>query len=206
MNESELSDADRRALVFIRSFSSKRGRPPTYVEIGKHLRLPYPNNANRNCQRLIAAGFLTRAEVGGRVGRPQILRLAEPTQDLVFPYRGVVRCGGARAPEDTDGETIDLRKFLKAGDAVFRACGDSMIEAHITHGDLLLVAEEPDPPTGSKIIAMVGDEMLCKRLGERSDRGVMLYPCNAELEPLFVDTEQVEFMILGVLKRIVREV
>jgi repressor LexA len=165
-----------------------------------------PNNAKRNCDRLRSAGLLAKNEVGiGRPGRPRVLKVVESARELIFPYRGRVSCGSGAVPEDRD-EVIDLRSFLKAGDAVvFRACGDSMIEAQIADGDLLLVTEDPDPPIGSVVIALVGEQMLCKRLARRTRRSAHLEPCNGELQAFVVDTRQVTFRILGVLRTVVRK-
>ncbi len=207
MTEAHLSEADRAALAFVRAYSAAHGRPPSYVEVGTHLGLPHPNNAKRNCDRLRRAGLLAAGQVGTRPpGRPRALALAAPARELVFPYRGRVSCGTGAAPEDRD-EEIDLRAFLKAGDAaVFRARGDSMIEAQIADGDLLLVAEDPDPPAGAVVIALVGEQMLCKRLAGRTRRGVLLEPCNGTLDPLTVDPRRVPFRILGVLRTVLRKV
>jgi repressor LexA len=207
VGETQLSEADRNALAFVRSYAAAHGRPPSYVEIGAHLGLPHPNNAKRNCDRLVRAGLLAADQVGTRPpGRPRALRLTGPPRDLVFPYRGRVSCGAGAAPEDGD-EEIDLRAFLKSGDAaVFRARGDSMIEAQIADGDLLVVTEDPDPPVGSVVIALVGEEMLCKRLARRTRKTVLLEPCNGGLTPLPVDTRRVPFQILGVLRNVLRRV
>jgi repressor LexA len=203
----QLSEADRSALAFVRSYTAAHGRAPSYVEIGTHLGLPHPNNAKRNCDRLVRAGVLGVGQVGTRAaGRPRAIKLVEPARELVFPYRGQVSCGTGAAPEDRD-EEIDLRAFLKAGDAcVFRARGESMIEAQIADGDLLLVTEDPDPPIGSVVIALVGEQMLCKRLARRTRTGALLEPCNGELRPLAVDPRRVPFRILGVLRTVVRRV
>jgi repressor LexA len=207
VSEAQLSEADRKALAFVRSYAAEHGRPPSYVEIGTHLGLTHPNNAKRNCDRLRSAGLLAANEVGTRApGRPRALKLVEPARDLVFPYRGRVSCGSGAAPEDRD-EEFDLRAFLKAGDAaVFRARGDSMIEAQIADGDLLIVTEDPDPPIGSVVIALVGEQMLCKRLARRTRKTVLLEPCNGELPPVTVDTRRVSFQILGVLRNVIRKV
>jgi repressor LexA len=202
-----VTEADRTALAFVRAYAAAHGRPPSYAEIGAHLGLSHPNNAKRNCDRLRAAGLLGAADVGTRApGRPRAVAVGGPGRELVFPYRGRVSCGAGAAPEDRD-EEIDLRAFLKAGDAaVFRARGDSMIEAQIADGDLLVVAEDPDPPVGSVVIALVGEVMVCKRLARRTRHAVRLAPCNGALEPVAVDTRRVPVRILGVLRSVVRKV
>ena len=155
--------------------------------------------------------MLAENEVGTRApGRPRALKFVEPARELVFPYRGRVtsRVQGSRAAEDRD-EELDLRAFHKAGDAaVFRALGDSMIEAQIADGDLLIVTEDPDPPIGSAVVIAPrgAEQMLCKRSARRTRKSVLLEPCNGELSSFVVDTRQVSFQILGVLRNVVRKV
>jgi repressor LexA len=209
MRKKPLSEADHKALAFIRAYTSANRRAPSYTEVGAHLNLPFPNNAKRNCDRLVRAGYLAREEIGVREpGRPRALSFDGP-HDLVFPFRGPVSCGSGNAPEDGD-DTIDIRAFLKTGDsAVFRARGTSMIDAQIADGDLLIVTEDPDPPEGSVVVAMLGDEMLCKRLARSATRAygpVVLAPCNDDLEAIVVDPALVPFRILGVLRNVIRKV
>ena len=205
--EDLLSEPDRKALAFVREYSATHARPPSYVEIGTHLGLPHPNNAKRNCDRLVRLGHLKRDEVGVRAaGRPRVLELPETQSDLVLPFRGAVSCGGPREPEDRD-EAIDLRALLKATDAaVFRARGDSMIDAHIADGDLLIVAENPDPPEGCVVVALIGEEMLCKRLVRKTRKGVLLEACNGDRPPYVIDIKLVPFRFLGVLKSVIRKI
>jgi repressor LexA len=209
MSEKPLSEADRKALAFIRAYTSTHGRAPSYTEVGAHLKLPFPNNAKRNCDRLVRAGYLARDQIGVREpGRPRALQFGA-AHDLVYPFRGPVSCGSGNAPEDCD-DTIDIRAYLKTGDsAVFRARGTSMIDAQIADGDLLIITEDPDPPEGSVVVAMLGDDMLCKRLtrSARRARGpVVLAPCNDDLAAIVVDPALVPFRILGVLRNVIRKV
>ena len=119
--------------------------------------------------------------------------------------------GPAVTVEEIEGSNLMSHlalKYLKAGDGlvVFRASGSSMIEAQIADGDFLIVAENPDPPIGSVVIAVVGEQMLCKRLARRTKKSIQLAPCNGQLEPLTIDPQQTTFRILGVLRNVLRKV
>jgi SOS-response transcriptional repressor LexA len=125
---------------------------------------------------------------------------------MVLPFRGRVSCGSGAEPENCE-EEIDLRDYLKVGDsAVFRASGESMIDAQIASGDLLIVSEDPDPPVGSVVVALVGEEMVCKQLARKTSKTVHLKPCSGDQKPLILDTRQNDVQILGVLRNVVRKV
>jgi repressor LexA len=208
VREDELSEADQKALTFIRDYTKKYKRPPSYTEIGKHLALPHPNNAKRNCDRLVEAGFLKRNRIGVReAGRPRALSIAEPDGRLLVPYRGLTSCGAGVEVEDCE-EMIDLRSWLRLGrgEVAFRARGTSMIDAQIADGDLLIVAENPAPPEGSIVVAVMGRDLICKRFLERTGSGVVLQACNGAAEPFLVATKLVDFKFLGVLVNVIRKV
>lgn len=204
MSLERVEEQDRKALAFILRYTKQHGRAPSYAEVGQHLGLSHTNNAKRNCDRLVARGLLKTDTMGkGEPGRPRAMRAVELPAGTVFPYRGSVSCGEGAEPEDLD-ELIDLRTLLKGGAAVFRAKGTSMIEAQIADGDFLLVSENPSPPTGAVVIAMRGEEMLCKRLARKTPVLVRLEPKNASLPAQEYHPDEIRF--LGVLRTVLRRV
>lgn len=201
----DTSEQDGRALEFIRRHFDAHGRGPTYTQVGEHLGLPTPHNANRVVARLAAKGLIPKP--GRRAGRPPGTGLAiAEGPGLVVPYRGRVACGCPTPPDDADGETIDLRELLRGdGLAAFRATGTSMADEHIVEGDLLLVRECPEPDDGQVVVAVLDGEMICKKFRRtRSKLRHRLEPRAGGREPIEVDTEKRDLKILGVLHSVIR--
>lgn len=209
MKPRALTELEQKALAFFQSFVEHTGGPPSVREVGAHLGLANPNNAKPVLDRLVALGKLSRGEVGVREpGRPRRYSAVLPRpRGLVYPYRGPASCGTGVEGAESD-ETIDLHDVLPGEDglAAFTARGDSMIDAHIANGDLLLVEENPDPEEGTVVVALLDRDLVCKRLGKKCADQVRLDSCNGSLAPIELDPSRTHFRFLGVLKHVIRRV
>lgn len=85
-----------------------------------------------------------------------------------------------------------------------RVTGDSMIEASINSGDLLIVDRSLEPKSGSIVIAIVNGELTVKRLSKKGT-SVYLLPENKNYEPLEI-TKHMYFEVWGVVTNVVHSV
>ena len=112
------------------------------------------------------------------------------------PYLGGIAAGRAIEPIRRAGEVVPL------GDFALRAEGDSMTNAGIADGDRLLFAQDPSPPDGAIVAALVGGESVTVKRLFRENGSVRLKPENAAYEDLVVPAEDVE--VQGRLEWILR--
>lgn len=122
------------------------------------------------------------------------------------------RCIWPRCPagfpspaEDFVEATLDLNEYLvrhPAATFFVRVVGDSMRDAGIHSGDLLVVDRAVDPTPGRIVVAAVAGELTVKRLVERAG-SLLLMPANPDFEPLDV-TEDESFTVWGVVTAVVR--
>lgn len=120
-------------------------------------------------------------------------------------YLSAVPAGFPSPAEDYVEGTLDLNEYLVRNQAAtffVRAVGDSMQEAGIESGDLLVVDRSLEPGTGRIVIAAVGGELTVKRLEERNG-SLLLMPANPAYAPLDV-TEDESFAVWGVVTAVVR--
>ena len=202
----ELTGRQREVLAFIRSFSARHGVPPTVREIGDQFKVT-PRAAFDHLRALERKGMLQRRHSVGRTSRP--LTLTEPGAAAGFrsvPVLGRVAAGTPLlAEENREGELPLASSALpNGGDDVFalRVRGDSMIEAHICDGDLVLVRRQDTAQPSDIVVAMVASETTGE--GEatvkrylRDGAHVVLKPENSTMSPLVVDPKQREIRILG---------
>lgn len=207
----ELTDQELAALRFVRAYRAENGYPPSYREVGEHVGIRPANNANRLVRRLLDAGHLTVEEApggpNGRRGPVRALNIVVPDDDIFLPYRGKVSCGtGCENDEEFEHAPVNIADIFRRTDlAVYEATGDSMRDALIAPGDILLVRENPDPPVGSKVIAMFDRDLVCKKLAKRSASRVRLESCSAGYEPIeFNPARLPSFRILGILYTVIR--
>lgn len=199
----ELTSRQREVLNFIRSFMARHGLPPTVREIGEKFRVT-PRAAFDHLRALERKGQLQRRASGRRTSRA--LTLAEPAA----PYRRVPILGRIAAgrpilaEEHWDGELpLAATALPAAGEDVFalRVRGDSMIDAHICEGDLVLVRRQDSAQPNDIVVAMIESgsgegEATVKRFLRDGPR-IVLKPENATMEPIVVEPGERSLRILG---------
>jgi len=205
-----LDEVEQSLVEFIRS----RPAFPTLEEMCEHLGKNSTRSAGYRIEKLIRKGYVLQLARGKYALASDLLlpplpkgRRAISSRAIVIPNRGKVSCGdGVENDEEEPNPPINLATLLARPDlAVFEAVGMSMIEAHIKPGDWLFVKENPDPPTGSTIVAMFDRDMICKKLALRQPDRVILKPANGESKAYDFNPARKYFRILGVLHSVLRQ-
>jgi repressor LexA len=200
----ELTGRQREVLNFIRSFTARHGVPPTVREIGERFRVT-PRAAFDHLRALERKGLLQRRTSARRTSRA--LTLVEPpaTAWRQVPILGRVAAGpGLLATENREGELPVAPSALAGhGEDVFalRIRGDSMIDAHICDGDLVLVRRQDTAQPNDIVVALLESETsegeaTVKRFLRDGSR-IVLKPENPRMTPIIVDPNQRRVDIIG---------
>jgi repressor LexA len=201
----ELTGRQREVLAFIRSFTTRHGVPPTVREIGDKFKVT-PRAAFDHLRALERKGMLQRRHSAGRTSRA--LTLTESGAVAGFravPVLGRVAAGAPLlAAENREGELpLASTALPNGGEDVFalRVRGDSMIDAHICDGDLVLVRRQDSAQTNDIVVAAVAAdsgelEATVKRY-QRDGVRVVLKPEHPTMAPIVVDPREREVRILG---------
>jgi repressor LexA len=205
----EMTARQREVLGFIRSFTERHGAPPTVREIGERFRFT-ARAAFDHLRALERKGMLQRRVTDKRVSRT-----------LVLAPRPGVRRGGARevpvlgriaagapihATQNLEGTIPVSADWLeRKGEDVFalRVRGESMIEAHIVDGDLVLVRPQASAQPGDIVAALVDDEATVKRFARDGER-VVLKPEHPTMKPIVVEPGRADIRILGKVLGVMR--
>lgn len=180
-----------RILSFILDRYKENGFPPSINEIAEHLGLCAKSNIHRQLQQLVAEGRLENR--GGRYF-PASDAQKDTAKVSMVPLLGTVAAGSPiLAVENLEGYVAYLPR-LGDGDDLFalRIKGDSMIEAGILNGDIVIVKETPVASNGDIVVALINDEATVKAFF-REDGHIRLQPRNSTMEPIIVD----DAIILG---------
>jgi DNA polymerase V len=135
-----------------------------------------------------------------------VLKIISNTSCEIPLYGGGVSAGFPSPSDDYVEDVIDLNKHLiKHPTATFlvRAKGDSMINASINSGDILVVDRSLDAQNGKIIIAAINGELTVKRL-KKSANGVFLMPENDQFDPIEITQEQ-DVVIWGVVTSVIHQ-
>ncbi len=188
-------DKLRSRVKDISHFYREKGRMPSFSEIGEVVGFHSKNAVFKLVNKLEQLEFIERDEKGRLIPRS----IASPVRIL-----GTVEAGFPSAAEEALADTLSLDELLiQNPEATFllKVSGDSMIEAGILPGDMILVDKGQSPKSGDIVIAEVDGEWTMKYLKKRGDN-VALIPANPKYKPI---KPKKELKIAGVVTAVVRK-
>lgn len=202
----ELTARQREILAFIRSFTHRHGVPPTVREIGERFRIT-PRAAFDHLRALERKGSLYRRPTTKRTSRA--LTLADRSQALrEIPVLGRIAAGvPLLAEENREGSVPVLPDWLAGrGEELFalRVRGESMVNAHILDGDLVLVRPQETAEPGEIVVALLDNEATVKRFARERDT-IVLKPEHPSMAPIVVKPDKGNVKVLGKVIAVFRE-
>lgn len=117
---------------------------------------------------------------------------------------GNVSCGVPRFAEENIDEYVSLPEsmFGKGEFYILRAKGDSMIDAGIDDGDLVVIRQQSSADDGQIVVALIDDEATLKKFyRDEANKRIRLHPENETMEDIFVD----DCLIQGVAVKVIKE-
>ncbi|MGH8279739.1 MAG: transcriptional repressor LexA [Gammaproteobacteria bacterium] len=172
-----LTERETQVLQIIAQHLAQHGAAPSLDEIAAALGIHSKGTVHRYVQSLVTAGYLKPAK-----GRWRALRLAKTQlQAEALPLVGRIAAG--RPLEAIQGmEAVNLNGLLvRPGRFLIRVTGESMRDAGILDGDLVVVDRRDSAETGEIVVALIdGQEATLKRLGSHTNGRVELRPANPD--------------------------
>jgi repressor LexA len=198
---SALTPRQREIYDFIRELIENRGYPPTVREIGRHFAIESPNGVMCHLKALQKKGLIQRVEKEARTIQ---LVGVKPGKQAELPLLGNVAAGTPIPALDTTDERLNFNDlFCDPTHYALRVRGQSMIEDHIADGDIVVIRQQEDAANGSRVVAMIDNEVTLKYL--HRDKGqIRLDPANSAMAPIMLDPAS-DNRILGVLVGVVRK-
>jgi repressor LexA len=155
----ELTGRQQEIWTFLTEYVDRHGYPPTVREIGEAVGLASPSTVHAHLANLERAGLLRRDPT-----KPRALELNRPggaaagTVSLPkLPLVGQIAAGGPLLADQNIEDEIAVPETLR-GDFLLRVRGDSMIEAGILDGDIVVVRRTQDARNGEIVVALAGDD------------------------------------------------
>lgn len=215
-----LTGRQQKVLQIIRDFGKRRGYAPTLREIGDAAGLASTSGVSYQLSVLQEKGYLRRdarrprtVEVrvpGRRAVLVEVEGLADavdlPARDAAYvpvPLVGQIAAGARNLAEQVIEDTFVLPRQLVGDGTLFllRVRGDSMINAAITDGDLVVVREQQKAENGDIVAAMIDGEATVKTL-RRADGQVWLMPHNPAYAPIPGKDATILGKVVTVLRRL----
>ena len=193
------SDKQTAILEFIRSEIEQKGYPPYVREICSAVGLKSTSSVHAHLTQLEKKGLLRRDPT-----KPRAMEVLDGpvSRGRSVPLVGRVTAGLPILATENIEDYLVLPQSLQGRGDLFalRVQGESMIEAGIEDGDIVVLRRQETAENGEIVVAMIDDEATLKRI-YYEDGHVRLQPENAAMEPIYAD----EVVILGRLLALFRQ-
>ena len=180
--------------ILIKFYGSEK-RMPTYSEMMSLFGFKSKNAVARIVEKLIDAGLVTKDQLG---------RLLPSSSLTETPLVGLVKAGFPSPSEDLMETTINIDSYLikkKDSTYIFEVDGDSMIDAHIADGDLVIAERTETAKDGDIVIAEVDGEFTLKYFKKEGSK-VWLQPANKNFKPIYpVSDLKIKAIVKGVIRK-----
>lgn len=231
MAKKSLSERQKSILAYIQEYVAEFGRPPTIREIGKAVSISSTSVVNYNLTKLKERGLLERdAEVSrglrltekvtalsGQVHQSvnNVVEKATTAVSSMFrvPLIGNIVAGSPIEVGNGDFSLYDEEDAIELGSSMIpgrhddlfalRVSGDSMIDAMVNDGDIVIMRKENDARNGDMVAVWLSDDTTTLKYFYHEGNKVRLQPANPTMEPIFVDRKdvQVQGKVMMVLRQ-----
>ena len=212
----QLTARQQEIWQFLVDYVDRHGYPPTVREIGEAVGLASPSTVHAHLANLERAGLLRRDPTKPRaldlIGHRRESRGFDENRDQPaavelqkLPLLGQIAAGSPLLAEENIEDELAVPEPLgRRADFLLRVKGESMINAGILDGDILVVQRSQDARDGEIVVALVGDDEFADeatvKTFYREGNRVRLQPENDSLEPIYADFVQILGTVTGVFR------
>jgi repressor LexA len=208
MRNTQATDKQQKVLDYVKEQIKKEGYAPSVREICKALDLKSTSTVHGYLSRLEKKGLIQKAAL-----KPRTLRIVSEQDDekpfytskemVDVPIVGKVTAGLPILAVENVEDTFPLPIDFVGNSETFmlRVRGDSMIDAGILDGDLVLVKKQNNAENGDIVVALIEDEATVKKFYKEKNY-IRLQPQNQFMQPILVPTCTILGKVAGVFRKL----
>lgn len=203
-----LTKKQKEVYDYLLAYHDHHGHPPTQNEIKDHFGLKSLGSVQKYLQYLNKEGLLEshwNQRRGVEVKIPQ--QLASESDSEAIALLGLVAAGNPiEAIENPTNTIVVPRHFLKGGFRYFALTvkGDSMIDAGILEGDVIVCRSTKEARNGQIVVAVIDGEATVKTFSQQHKKQLELLASNKLYAPIIIDESVADFKIVGTLVGLLR--
>lgn len=203
----KLSKRQMEILQFIKEEVKKKGYPPSVREIGEAVGLASSSTVHGHLSRIEKKGYIRRDPTKPRA--IEILNMDDEEEQqnkktTYIPIVGKVTAGMPITAIENIEDYLPIPEHLASNAQMFALVieGDSMIEAGIFDGDLVIVRKQQTANNGEIIVAMTEDDEATVKRFFREKNYIRLQPENSTMEPIILNDCKILGKVVGVFRTI----
>ncbi len=202
MNLDELTDRQRQIFDFIIEKKRQVGYPPSVREIGTAVGLSSSSTVHSHLTALERKGLIRRDPT-----KPRALEIINDKNhdvndggsSVTLPLIGHIAAGQPILAEENIEDYLSVPKEIANGSFLLKVKGDSMIEAGILDGDVVVIKKQVVAENGDIVAALIDDEATLKRFYKEGNM-VKLQPENSSMDPIYPDNVSIIGKATGLLR------
>ncbi len=182
---------------YITEYQKKNGKSPSYRQIMHGVGMSSLNLAQRYVLALEREGRIERTRIGNISVPPKL----KPSGMEIAPLVGTIACGQPVDAMENIEESVALpRTIFGAGNLfLLHAKGDSMVEADIHNGDLVVIRQQNTAENGEIVVAMINGETTLKRFYKKNGK-IILHPENKTMDDIIVKNCEIQGVLVSCIK------
>ena len=187
----ELTRRQKDVLNYIKEFMVSHGYPPTVREIGKDLGLSSPATTHSHLSQLEEKGYIKKSDNKNRAIELLVDNEFEIKNDNVIevPLLGKITAGNPIAAIERPDEYFSLPAYLipnKKEVFTLKVSGESMINAGIYDGDIVIVERDNTARNGDIVVAMTDENEVTLKTFYKEQTHIRLQPENSTMKPIIL--------------------
>jgi repressor LexA len=200
MRNTNIEESQNKILSYIREELQNKGYPPSVREICRAVGFKSTSSVHAHLNSLEKRGLIRRDAT-----KPRAIEILDNplSRGRIVPLMGKVTAGQPiLAIENIEDEIVFPQDYISGNDVfALRVEGESMIDAGILDGDIVVVRKQQTAENGQIVVAMIGDEATVKRVFYE-ERITRLQPENKSMEPIYSREAQVLGCVVALFRRI----
>lgn len=201
----KLTSKQNQVLDYIKQSIAKNGFPPTVREIGSALGLKSPATTHAHINTLESKGYIKKVGAKNRAIELLVKNEYEKEDIVDVPLLGKVTAGSPIEAIEMPDEFFTLPAYLiPAKKEVFtlRVSGESMINAGIHDGDIIIVQRQQTANNGEMVVAMTEDNEVTLKTFYKENGYFRLQPENDTMNPIILDKVSIIGKAIGLYRKI----
>lgn len=192
----------QKVYKYISEYTEHNGYAPSFREIAESLGIKSPSTIFYHINKLIECGKIKKDSFKNRT-----LQVSDRSRKLkevtTVPVLGKISAGIPILAVENISDQLPLPGSLFNGNNMFSLTvkGDSMINAGILDGDLIIINQQSDAENGEYVVAMLDDEATVKTLYKEKNR-IRLQPENDKYAPIYSDSVAILGKVIGLIRKI----